>query len=93
MRRQTFTMRERFIFFGEQFLTVFGLRAKKRKVTAYPIPARLRPWTTRNTSLIALTDIRRLFERTEYIADLRGCCTDKQWSHLCRQYPLLVHSF
>ena len=89
MRPNTHTMRDRFATFGEKFRAILGLRAKTYKAVANPLPAHLRPWVPKNKSLIALTDYRRMFERTEYIADLKDACTNAQWAHLCQQYPLL----
>jgi hypothetical protein len=82
MRRQTHTIRERFVSFGDRFLAVFGFRAKKRKATANPIPVRLRPWTPRNLKCSADEAYRLLFE-------LRSICTKSQYTHLLAQYPYL----
>lgn len=92
MRHNTHIMRDRFVTFGEKFRAIFGLRAKAYKVTANPLPAHLRPWVPKNEALIALTDYRRVFERTEYITDLKFACADTQWAHLCQQYPRLKNN-
>jgi hypothetical protein len=82
MNRKTHVMRERFVWFGEKFLLAFGLRAKKRKATANPIPARLRPWTPRNMKCSPDEAYRLLFK-------LREVCTKEQYKYFEQRYSYL----